>query len=124
MSDVGYNPTLGDAEIRISPTAAAQFRGLMQNADGGIEGIRIFVTGGGCGGMEYGMTYAEQQGPLDKVMEGDGFKLMVDAVALAYLKGCDVDYAETGLNPSFVFNNVFQSVGGSGGCSGCAGGGF
>lgn len=124
MSDAAYNPNVRDSEMRISPTAAVQFRGLMENADDGIEGIRIFVTGGGCGGMEYGMTYADRQGPLDKVLEGDGYRVMVDAVALSYLKGCDIDYVDNGLNPSFVFNNVFQSVGGSGGCSGCAGGGF
>lgn len=124
MSDAVYSQTVRDSEMRISPTAAAQFRGLMENADDGIEGIRIFVTGGGCNGMEYGMTYADQHGPLDKVLEGEGYKVMVDAVALSYLRGCDIDYADNGLNPSFVFNNVFQAVGGSGGCSGCAGGGF
>jgi iron-sulfur cluster insertion protein len=89
------------------------------------EGIRVFVSGGGCGGMTYGMTYAESIGERDKVLEGDGFKIVVDAIALSYLKGCDIDFTQDGLNASFVFNNVFQSVGGSGVCGACgaAGGG-
>ena len=75
--------------------------------------------------MTYGMTYAESVNASDKVLEGDGFKVVVDAFALSYLKGCDIDFSQDGLNASFVFNNVFQSVGGSGVCGTCgaAGGG-
>lgn len=124
MSQAQYTAQITDSEIRISPAAAEQLRGLMDSADDSISGIRIYVSGGGCGGMAYGMTFAESQGPYDKVLQADGFKVMVDVVALGYLKGCDIDFAENGLNKSFVFNNVFKSVGGSGGCSGCGGGGF
>lgn len=119
MSEPNYSHTIVEQEIRLSPVAATQMKGLMDNADEGIAGIRIFVTGGGCGGMTYGMTYAEASTERDKVFEADGFKLLVDAVAMSYLKGCDIDFVDNGLNASFVFNNVFQSVGGSGGCSAC-----
>ena len=54
----------------------------------------------------------------------EGFQLVVDAVALNFLRGCEIDYVKEGLNESFVFNNVFESVGGSGMCSGCGGSGF
>jgi len=114
-----FQPAISDQEIRISDKAGAQLNAILQNADDGIDGIRIFVTGGGCGGMTYGMTYAENLDPRDKVLEGDGYKVVVDAIALSYLKGCEVDYIEEGLNASFVFNNVFQSVGGSGACGAC-----
>ena len=75
--------------------------------------------------MTYGMTYAESVNASDKVLEGEGFKVVVDAIALSYLKGCDIDFTQDGLNASFVFNNVFQTVGGSGTCGTCgaAGGG-
>lgn len=118
-----FNPSIAEHEIRISPAAAEQMARIVDSADDNVAGIRIFVSGGGCGGMTYGMTYAESVNPLDKVHEGTGYKLVVDAVALNYLKGCDIDYVEQGLNASFVFNNVFQSVGGSGACGGCGGGG-
>lgn len=114
-----FNPAISEQEIRVSDKAAAQLAAILRNADEGIEGIRIFVSGGGCGGMTYGMTYAENIDERDKVLEGDGFKMVVDAVALGYLKGCDIDFIEEGLNASFVFNNVFQSVGGSGVCGAC-----
>lgn len=124
MSKVTYTTVVSEDEIRVSPTAAEQLKGLVQSVEEDIAGVRIYVSGGGCGGMTYGMTYAESVGVMDKVLEGDGFRILVDPVALAYLKGCDIDFTDNGLNKSFVFNNVFQSVGGSGGCAGCGGGGF
>lgn len=119
MTQTGFSTDISNDEIKMSAAAAEQMKGLMANADEGIEGIRIFVTGGGCGGMTYGMTYTDTIHPYDKVLEGDGFKLMADAIAISYLKGCDIDFVENGLNASFVFNNVFQAVGGSGACGGC-----
>lgn len=106
-------------DIDVSPAAAERFRALMQASDQPFSGIRIFVMGGGCSGMSYSMTYAEDITPFDTVLHGEGFKLVVDAIALNYLSGCSIDFAKQGLNESFVFKNVFQSVGGSGGCSGC-----
>ncbi|HID49737.1 MAG TPA: iron-sulfur cluster assembly accessory protein [Chromatiales bacterium] len=120
-----YSPTIQQDELKVSPAAAEQLAGLMNNPDVEAEGIRVFVSGGGCGGMTYGMTYAESVNERDKVLDGDGFRIIVDAIALNYLKGCDIDFSQDGLNASFVFNNVFQAVGGSGVCGTCgaAGGG-
>ena len=120
-----YNPSITEAELTVSAMAAEQLAGLMANPDVDADGIRVFVSGGGCGGMTYGMTYAESVNASDKVLEGEGFKVVVDAIALSYLKGCDIDFTQDGLNASFVFNNVFQTVGGSGTCGTCgaAGGG-
>lgn len=123
MSNVAYQAQVVESELKVSPEAAEQLKNLVNSVEEDIAGIRIFVSGGGCSGMTYGMTYAESIGKTDKVLEGDGFKIMVDAFALAYLDGCDIDFVDNGLNKSFVFNNVFKSVGGTGGCSGCGGGG-
>ena len=114
-----FSVELTDADIAVSPAAAERFRALQQASDQAFSGIRVFVMGGGCGGMSYSMTYAEDITPFDTILRGDGYQLIVDAVALNYLRGCSIDFAQQGLNESFVFKNVFQSVGGSGGCAGC-----
>lgn len=111
---------LDEDDIRLTEQARDRFRALSAQVDARLAGIRIYVRGGGCNGMTYGMTMAETTGPLDAVLEGDGFRLVIDAVALNYLRGCTIDYARQGLNESFVFQDVFQSVGGSGACGGCA----
>jgi len=124
MSNVTiYSTEIAEHEMKITSQAQAQMAALMGEADDDVEAIRVFVTGGGCSGMTYGMTYADSTTPLDKILSGDGFKIVVDAVALNYLQGCEIDYSKEGFNESFVFNNVFQQVGGSGACGGCGGGG-
>ncbi|GMR21282.1 MAG: hypothetical protein BMS9Abin36_1882 [Gammaproteobacteria bacterium] len=115
---------IDSTQIKISPAAGKKLAELMADADTGMAGIRVFVAGGGCGGMQYDMTFAETTSQYDSLLEGEGYTLVVDSVALNYLEGCDIDFVQQGLNTSFVFNNVFNAVGGSGACSGCGGGGF
>lgn len=109
---------VADGELRLSPAAEVKMAELLANAESDIAGIRVFVSGGGCGGMTYGMTYAEEVTEYDSALEGDGYKIIVDAVALNFLSGCEIDFAQD----SFLFSNVFQAVGGSGMCGGCGGG--
>ena len=75
--------------------------------------------------MTYGMTFTDRQSDFDCVLEDSGVKLYVDAVALNYLRGVEIDYVDRPMGASFVFNNVFASTGGSGVCRTCgaAGGG-
>ncbi len=115
-----FTHDLSEGDIQVTAAAAERLRALTVQAGSQLAGVRIFVRGGGCNGMTYGMTFAEARAPLDAVLEGDGYRLVIDAVALNYLNGCTIDYARQGLNESFMFQNVFQSVGGSGGCGGCA----
>lgn len=119
MSDVEFNNQLTN-EVQISPEAINQLTAIIdQEAD--AAGIRIYVSGGGCGGMTYGMTLVEQPTRFDSVLETDKLKLYVDSVALGYLSGVEIDYKTEGLNQSFVFKNVFSQTGGSGACGGCGG---
>ena len=117
-----FNTSLTPSDVNISPDAAAQLIEII-NGEPNAEGIRIFVSGGGCSGMTYGMTYAEGATEFDSVLEMDDLKVYVDSVALSYLKGVEIDYKTQGLNSSFVFKNVFAATGGSGACGGCGGAG-
>jgi iron-sulfur cluster insertion protein len=121
MGSIEYSTRIGASELRLTPAAQAKFAEIMASADNEISGIRVFVAGGGCGGMAYDMTYTDGTDNIyDSVLEGPGFKVYVDAVALNYLQGSEIDFRDS----TFVFNNVFQAVGGSGTCGGCGGGGF
>lgn len=118
-----YNSTITD-EVNVSPAARDKLVELL-NSEEDVNGVRIFVSGGGCGGMTYGMTFSEAPTQFDSIMEKDGLTVYVDAVALNYLSGVEIDYVEQGMGASFVFKNVFASTGGSGTCGSCgaAGGG-
>ena len=119
-----YPKNISADYITITPASEAQLTKIMQDADKEFTGLRIFVEGGGCNGLTYGMTYVEESTEYDSVLQCENFKIVVDAVALNFLRGCEIDYEKQGANEVFVFNNVFQSVGGSGTCSGCGGGDF
>ncbi len=119
---LAYPDAITDEFIEVTVSAGEKIAQLLRSADDEIDSVRIFVSGGGCNGMNYGMTFTEGTQQRDSVLQAENFKIVVDPVALGYLKGCEIDYVEDGVNTSFVFNNVFQSVGGSGGCAGCGGG--
>ena len=123
MPDLQFNTALSN-EISVSQEAVKQLLALTENEDA-VNGVRIFVSGGGCGGMSYGMTFVEAPTEYDTTWEQDGLKVHVDSVALGFLAGVEVDYQTEGANASFVFKNVFAQSGGSGSCGGCgsAGGG-
>jgi iron-sulfur cluster assembly accessory protein len=123
MADVQFKSKLTD-EIKVSPEALEQLLAITEK-EPDVNGVRIFVSGGGCGGMTYGMTFVEQPNEFDCVLENDGLNIYVDAVALGFLEGVEIDFKTQGVNRSFVFKNVFANTGGAGTCSACgaAGGG-
>ncbi len=123
MSEVQFNPKITD-EVKVSPEAVEQLIAITEN-ETGVAGVRIYVAGGGCGGMNYGMTLVEEPSQFDYVLEKEGMNIYVDSVAMGFLEGVEVDYKTEGVNKSFVFRNVFANTGGAGACGGCgsAGGG-
>lgn len=105
--------------INITSAAKQKFTSLLEDADDSILAVRVYVSGGGCSGMQYGMTFAESQSGYDYEMNGEKMRLLIDPVALNYMEGAEIDFVDDGVNATFVFNDVFQSVGGSGSCGGC-----
>ena len=121
-----YSSTLSESDINVSPVAGEQLQRLISGMeDDDIEAVRIYVAGGGCSGMTYGMTFTDRRTDYDRVYEGDGYRVYVDAVALNYIRGVEIDFVTRETGSTFVFNNVFQATGGASTCGACgnAGGG-
>lgn len=121
-----FTHQLGASELALTATAREKMLELFnQVEDDELKAIRVFVSGGGCGGMGYGMTFTDSQSEYDCVRKEEGFEVYVDAVALNFLRGVEIDYVEKPTGASFVFNNAFAITGGSGTCGACgaAGGG-
>ena len=121
-----FTHQISGGDMQLTPAAREQMAALLAQVDDqDIEAVRVFVTGGGCGGMTYGMTFTDRRTDYDCVLEDSGVKIYVDAVALNDLRGVELDYVDRPMGASFVFNNVFASTGGSGVCQACgaAGGG-
>ena len=122
IQPLAFRRLLDENDISITEAASLQLKKLLSEVDDEkIEAIRIFVLGGGCSGMTYSMTFADKCTEYDKTLEGDGYKIYVDAIAHSYIKGIEIDFVSNDTGATFVFNNVFQTTGGSGTCGGCAG---
>jgi iron-sulfur cluster insertion protein len=67
--------------------------------------LRVFVTGGGCSGLQYGFTFDEITNDDDTVMEKNGVQLLIDPMSYQYLIGAEIDYSEGLEGAQFVIKN-------------------
>jgi iron-sulfur cluster assembly accessory protein len=90
--------------ITMTPTAAVKVNELLQQENDPGLGLRIFVAGGGCSGLQYGMTLDEEQ-EGDTVINMSGIKVFVDEMSISYINGSEVDYVDSLMGAGFTVNN-------------------
>jgi iron-sulfur cluster assembly accessory protein len=90
--------------LSITPSASEKVRELLAQENDPSLGLRIFVAGGGCSGLQYGMTLDEEQEGDTVIAQGD-FKVLVDEMSLSYINGSQVDYVDSLMGAGFTVNN-------------------
>jgi iron-sulfur cluster assembly protein len=95
--------------MRLSDAAANRIKDLIGKSERPIAGVRVGVKNGGCAGMSYTMDYAEALDPRDEVVEDKGVRLLIDAKAVLFLLGTEMDYRVDKLSAGFVFINPNQT---------------
>ncbi|MDT8364818.1 MAG: iron-sulfur cluster insertion protein ErpA [Nitrosomonas sp.] len=85
--------------------AASKVKELIDEEDNQALNLRVFVSGGGCSGFQYGFTFDETINEDDLVMENQGVKLLVDSMSFQYLIGAEIDYQENAQGAQFVIRN-------------------
>ena len=95
--------------ITLTDNAATRIKDIMSRRDDAPIGLRIGVKNAGCAGMEYTLDYATTAEPLDEVVEDKGVKILIEAKALLFLLGTEMDYSESKLSSGFIFNNPNQT---------------
>ena len=91
--------------VTFSNSAAVKVRSLIDEEENEALRLRVFVTGGGCSGFEYGFTFDEDVEEDDTLVEKEGVELVVDALSFQYLVGSEIDYREDLQGSRFVINN-------------------
>ena len=91
--------------LTITPKAAEKVNTFMKEEAEKPEYLRIYVQGGGCSGLSYGMSFEQKVEEDDIVLEENGVKMLVDSYSQEYLKGANVDYIESLMGAGFKINN-------------------
>ena len=91
--------------IKLSDNAANRIKEIMSKADNTAIGVRVGVKSGGCAGMSYMMEYAKEVKKNEEVIEDKGVKVFIDANAVMYLLGTEMDYKKDKFSSQFVFIN-------------------
>ncbi|HET6516962.1 MAG TPA: iron-sulfur cluster insertion protein ErpA [Nitrosopumilaceae archaeon] len=92
-------------KITVTPKAAEKIKEFMNEEAEKPEFLRVYVQGGGCSGLSYGMGFEKAAEEDDIVIEENGVKLLIDSYSIDHLKGANVDYIESLMGSGFKINN-------------------
>ncbi|WP_017757533.1 iron-sulfur cluster insertion protein ErpA [Pseudacidovorax intermedius] len=109
MDAIALNPTVGPiampALLEFTSRAAAKVASLIEEEGNPALKLRLYVTGGGCSGFQYGFAFDDQIAEDDTTVVTEGVALVVDAMSQQYLLGAQVDYEEGLEGSRFVIHN-------------------
>ena len=93
------------APLVFTDSAANKVKELIEEEGNSDLKLRVFVTGGGCSGFQYGFTFDEEVAEDDTSMEKNGVTLLIDPMSYQYLVGAEIDYSEGLEGSQFVIRN-------------------
>ena len=92
-------------DITLLPGAADKIRSLLSERNITEHGLRVFVAGGGCSGMQYGMAIEKEAGEFDTIVESNGVRVFIDPTSMMYLSGATIDYVDSLMGGGFRIEN-------------------
>ena len=94
-----------ETPIIFTDSAAAKVAELLAEEDNPDLKLRVYITGGGCSGFQYGFTFDDEMAEDDTLLEKNGVQVLIDAMSLQYLKGAEIDYKDDLSGARFVIRN-------------------
>ncbi len=91
--------------ITLTQPAAVAVRNIMAQKNIQDCSLRLYISGGGCSGYQYGLALVTKIDATDSIFETDGVKLVVDDISIKYLQGATVDYVEGITSSGFKITN-------------------
>ena len=96
---------MSESPLIFTDSAAGKVKSLIEEEGNPELMLRVFVTGGGCSGFQYGFTFDESINDGDTTVENGGVTLLVDPMSYQYLVGAEIDYKEDLNGAQFVIRN-------------------
>ena len=94
-----------DAPLIFTDSAASKVGQLLAEEENPELKLRVFISGGGCSGFQYGFTFDEKLEEGDMTVAKDGVMLVVDPMSVQYLIGAEIDYKEDLEGAQFIIRN-------------------
>jgi iron-sulfur cluster insertion protein len=91
--------------VTVSDSAAAKVKQLIAEENNENLMLRVYVTGGGCSGFQYGFDFDQEVKAGDMQIEKDGITVLVDTMSAQYLAGAEIDYKDDLEGARFLINN-------------------
>lgn len=91
--------------IVFTDNAATKVAGLIQEEGNDNLKLRVYISGGGCSGFQYGFTFDEEINEDDTQIEKGGVTVLIDSMSIQYLQGAEIDYKEDLSGAQFVIRN-------------------
>jgi iron-sulfur cluster assembly protein len=92
-------------EIVLTEPAAKAVQELLEKRELSDHALRVFISGGGCSGYQYGMALEAETRPSDFVLEQFGVKVVIDDVSMNYMRGAQIDYVDDLMGSGFKIEN-------------------
>ena len=89
----------------LTTEAQTSLKELLAKEDNPQLALRVFVSGGGCSGMQYGMAFDDQRRQDDVVVDNEGVQIVVDDFSVSYLRGSEIDYVDGLMGAGFTVHN-------------------
>ena len=93
------------AVVSLTPEAQSRLKELLGKEDNPSLALRIFVSGGGCSGMQYGMAFDDQRRTDDLIIDNEGVQILVDDFSVSYIRGSEIDYVDSLMGAGFTVHN-------------------
>jgi iron-sulfur cluster assembly protein len=97
--------TVSTQPISLTPSAVQRVRRLLDERNLQGHALRVFVSGGGCSGMQYGMALEGNPRETDQRYAFEGVDVVVDPMSMTYLAGCTIDYVDEIMGGGFRIDN-------------------
>lgn len=94
-----------DQILTVTPAALTVIHNLLEQRNIPGYALRVFVSGGGCSGLQYGMAFEQAPREFDSLVEYEDVKLVVDPTSLMYLQGATIDYVDSLMGGGFRIDN-------------------
>jgi iron-sulfur cluster assembly protein len=91
--------------IQLTPRAAKAIQRFIRFSETPVAGMRLFVSGGGCSGYQYGVRLEGESGADDTILDVDGIKVLVDPATQPLIDGLTIDFVDTITETGFKFDN-------------------